>query len=173
MSGEPEISSYKRPADMKVGWYCASCLVTLQKIINVIGSRKGEADYFDATHELCQFGDPGLFNTLKVAEREFRYPRRDLTAGCDAILQGYEEDLEKFFIGRATDDRTELMTAFCGSSTEGNEPVEKSVSNACRGVNMDDLQDRHAKPRLVTDDGEKEIDMSNYKKPKPPGFTDL
>ena len=51
----PKVSSHRRQQEFLPEYYCATCLILVQKLKYSLSSRKSEHDHYDAIDTLCEF----------------------------------------------------------------------------------------------------------------------
>ena len=96
----PSISSPKRPDLIVPAHYCHSCNALIEIAMSNLYGRKSEMDVAHALDKICDYDNFMTYN----------YPPMEMTEGCYAFLQGYEENLETFLNTRTTENINDLQT---------------------------------------------------------------
>jgi hypothetical protein len=101
----------KRPEKVKPELYCDACQAIIKEATKELRGKKKESDVMDYLDHVC---NPEKYYT-------YSHPPPEMREGCEAFVNGWEEQIEKVLINRP-DDET---------------PIRKlcyEISKACEGV---------------------------------------
>ena len=87
----------KRPEKIKPELYCDACQAIIKEATKELRGKKKESDVMNYLEKAC---DPEKYYV-------YSHPPPEMREGCEAFLNGWEEDLEKVLINRP-DDQTPI-----------------------------------------------------------------
>ena len=97
----PERSSIKRPDRVMLSMYCIACQALVRKTASRLGSKTDESDMLIAIEETCQ-ANPDNFDGEPFKKGKLWH------AACMDIRRDFNDELERLFLRRQTNDPEEL-----------------------------------------------------------------
>lgn len=83
-----------RPQSVKPELYCDACIAIIKEATKQLRGKKRESEVFDYMADVCNPEKYYVYN----------HPPPDMRTGCEAFLNGWEEEIEKALINRVDDE---------------------------------------------------------------------
>lgn len=85
----------KRPDKIKPELYCDACQAIVKEAVKELRGKKRESDVMAYLERVC---DPEKYYV-------YSHPPPEMREGCEAFIDGWEEELEKVLINRENDEK--------------------------------------------------------------------
>ena len=142
---EPKNPLEKRPEKIKPELYCDACQAIIKEAVKELRGKKKESDVMDYMDSVCQ---PEKYYV-------YSHPPPEMKEGCEAFINGWEEQVEKVLINRP-DDETPIQR-LCYDISKACQNVDPTNVKAFDDQIMVDGQPKKIKDGKISENDDEDL----------------